>query len=313
MNVTMLFAEPQGDTPPMAPVILTDKKGNEHELPAASCALADTHGHLMHLRSRSAIDVLSRALLAGVRLLVVPLDPTDEAANAEDVLSWLDEQAAAVPELDVRLLGGAHPYGAAKLLAGEGRDALDALLASPRCVGVGEIGLDFGPWNELPLDVQEEAFKLQLRIARERALPVELHLRDPEKGEPIAHIEAARILREEGVPEAGCVLHCFTSGPEVMAPFVDMGCYIAFGGAVTFPRSEDIRAAAADCPTELILSETDSPYMAPVPFRGSKCETAMVACSAACVARVREEAGVAPAENTYRALWDNACRLFSSR
>lgn len=291
-------------------LFLTDKKGNQHELPAAPCNLADTHGHLMHLRSCGAADVLSRAVEAGVRLLVVPLDPTDEAADAEATLAWLEEQAGSVPELDVRLLGGTHPYGAAKLLAGEGRTALDMLLASPRCVGVGEIGLDFGPWSELPLDVQEEAFRLQLRRARERALPVELHLRDPEKGEPIAHIEAARILREEGVPEAGCVLHCFTSGPDIMAPFVDMGCYIAFGGAVTFPRSEDIRAAAVACPSELILTETDSPYMAPVPFRGSKCETAMVACSAACVARVREEAGVAPAGETYRALWDNAAALF---
>ena len=291
-------------------LFLADKKGNVHELPTAPCALADTHGHLMHLRSRGAVDVLTRAVEAGVRLLVVPLDPTDEAAEAEAVLAWLEEQASAVPELDLRLLGGAHPYGAAKLIAGEGRDALDTLLASPRCVGVGEIGLDFGPWSELPLDVQEEAFRLQLRIARERALPVELHLRDPERGEPIAHIEAARILREEGVPEAGCVLHCFTSGPDIMAPFVDMGCYIAFGGAVTFPRSEDIRAAAAACPAELILTETDSPYMTPVPFRGSKCETAMVACTAACVARVREEAGVASAEETYRTLWENATKLF---
>ena len=291
-------------------LFLADKKGNEHKLPEAPCALVDTHGHLMHLRSHGAADVLNRAVEAGVRLLVVPLDPTDEAAEAEEVLVWLEEQAAAVPELDLRILGGAHPYGAAKLIAGEGRAALEVLLASPRCVGVGEIGLDFGPWSELPLDVQEEAFKLQLRRARERGLPVELHLRDPEKGDAIAHIEAARILREEGVPEAGCVLHCFTSGPEIMAPFVDMGCCIAFGGAVTFPRSEDIRAAAVACPSELILTETDSPYMAPVPFRGSKCETAMVACSAACVARVREEAGVAPAGETYRALWDNAAALF---
>ena len=303
------FQGTEGDTPLL---FLPDKKGNEHELPGAPCALADTHGHLMHLRSRGAADVLARAVEAGVRLLVVPLDPTDEAAEAEATLTWLEEEAAAVPELELRILGGAHPYGASKLLAGEGRGALDVLLSSPRCVGVGEIGLDFGPWSELPLDVQEEAFRLQLRIARERALPVELHLRDPQTGEPIAHDAAARILREEGVPEAGCVLHCFTSGPEVMAPFVEMGCYIAFGGAVTFPRSEDIRAAAAACPSKLILTETDSPYMAPVPFRGSKCETAMVACSAACVACVREEAGVASAEDTYRALWDNACKLFLS-
>ena len=291
-------------------VICTDKHKREVEIPQSPYPLADTHGHLLNFHHITAAEALSRAAEIGVRLLVVPLDPTDEAANAEDVLVWLDGQTAAASEIDVRLIGGAHPYGAAKLLAGEGRDALDTLLASPRCVGVGEIGLDFGPWSELPLDVQEEAFKLQLRMAHERALPVELHLRDSEKGEPIAHNVAARILREEGVPEAGCVLHCFTSGPEIMAPFVDMGCHIAFGGAVTFPSCEHVRAAAVACPSELILSETDTPYMTPVPLRGRECETAMIALSVACVACVREEAGVAPAEATYRALWENACKLF---
>ena len=292
-------------------VVCTDKRGNEIELTEAPYPLADTHGHLLNFHHITAQEALARAAAVGVRLLVVPLDPTDEAADAKETLAWLEETAATVPEIDLRLIGGTHPYGAAKLLAGQGRDALDTLLESPRCVGVGEIGLDFGPWSELPLDVQEEAFRLQLRMAHERALPVELHLRDPQQGEPIAHDVAARILREEGVPEAGCVLHCFTSGPEIMAPFVDMGCFIAFGGAVTFPTCEHIRAAAVACPAELILSETDTPYMAPVPLRGRECETAMISLSIACVARVREEAGVAPAEDTYRALWENACRLFS--
>ena len=87
-------------------------------------------------------------------------------------------------------------------------------------------------------------------------------------------------------------------------------CHVAFGGAATFKRSDDIRAAAAACPEGRILSETDCPFMAPVPLRGLECEPAMVGFSAALVASVREEAGVATGEKTYEALWRNANDLF---
>ncbi len=92
-----------------------------------------------------------------------------------------------------------------------------------------------------------------------------------------------------------------------MAPFVEMGCHIAFGGAATFKRSEDIRAAFLACPDELILSETDSPYMAPVPLRGLACEPAMVALTVAQLAELRTPED--PAQ-TYRQLWDNALAFF---
>jgi TatD DNase family protein len=107
-----------------------------------------------------------------------------------------------------------------------------------------------------------------------------------------------------------------------MAPFVELGCHVAFGGAVTFAKSDDIRAAAAACPTGQILLETDSPYMAPVPLRGEECEPAMVAFTAALLADVRAQASAEPACNstndgelsrqaTYDALWSNALGLFS--
>ena len=161
---------------------------------------------------------------------------------------------------------------------------------------------------------QVDAFVEQLRIAHARKLPVELHLRDEEDGvHTTGHDLALDVLRSVGVPEAGCDLHCYTSGPDVMEPFVELGCHVAFGGAATFARSEDIRAAAAACPEHLLLSETDSPYMAPVPLRGMECEPAMVAFSAACVAQVREEVGVAMRAQTYRVLWDNANQLLCRR
>lgn len=316
------------------------KNGKPEEAPAPLAPLADTHGHLTHFRKTTAAEAIVRAALVGVRMTVVPVDPVDEVGpgmrfeTPAAFLSWLDEtvdgaavrlEALAgeglvppsfpgwegVPDLvdNVRIVAGAHPYGAPQLDAAA-LARLDELLDSPRCVGVGEIGLDFGPWSKLPANVQEPAFRTQLRVAHERGLPVELHLRDEEDGvHYTGHDIALRVLQEEGVPAAGCDLHCFTSNPEVMAPFVELGCHIAFGGAVTFAGNQAIRDAAAACPEHLLLSETDSPYMAPVPLRGTECEPAMVAFSAACVADVREEAGVAMRSQTYASLWENACGL----
>lgn len=285
-----------------------------HGLPDAPAPLADTHGHLSKRTPEDAAAALMRAHAAGVRLQVIPVDPTDDASDVDAFFAWFEETCARAGELgeSTYFIAGAHPYGAAALDAAA-RARLARLLDHPRCRGVGEIGLDYGPYSELPPDVQEAAFRIQLRIARERGLPVELHLRDPEGCAPQAHIGALRILHDEGMPPAGCDLHCFTGGPGIMAPFTDLGCYVAFGGAVTFTRSDDIRAAAAACPTRLLLTETDCPYMAPVPLRGERCEPAMVALTAACVADVRAEALGVPRADTYAALWENACRFLSLR
>lgn len=293
-------------------LILTDRKGREFETPEAPAPVADTHGHLSKRTVADAAELLRRAWDAGVRMHVIPVDPTDDVLDVPAFFAWLDEVRALTGPLgeETYFIAGTHPYGAA-ILDDAALARHDALLDHPRCLGVGEIGLDFGPYNELAADVQEAAFRTQLRIAHARNLPVELHLRDPEQGEPIAHDMALRILQEEGVPSAGCDLHCFTSGPEVMLPFIELGCYIAFGGAATFARSEDIRAAVAACPCDLMLTETDCPYMTPVPLRGSKCEPAMVAFTAACVADVREQILGESRTDTYEALWANARRFFS--
>lgn len=290
------------------------KKDKPVEVPVPLAPLADTHGHLTSFRTHDAAQAIARAEVAGVRLLVVPVDPADDVQDASAFTTWFEQtiERAQAPILapNVYIVAGIHPYGAQAFLDDPSvRRRLDALLDHPRCIGVGEFGLDYGPWNELPADVQMEAFRAQLRIAHDRNLPVELHLRDGDD-DTRAHDDALRVLTQEGVPAAGCDLHCFTSGPAVMAPFVELGCHIAFGGAVTFARSEDIRAAAAACPRELILSETDSPYMAPVPLRGQECEPAMVALSAARLAQVRAEVGVAEPEQTYADLWNNALSFF---
>ncbi len=315
-----------------------NSKGRACPLPRPLAPVADTHGHLGSLHGHDPALALARAALAGVRLLVVPIDPVDEFprkwADADELFRFLDTHIAIArdclaeaagsgwappafdgwdaPELldNVHIIAGAHPYGA-ECFDDRAEALMRELLASPRCVGVGEIGLDFGPYNEVDPAAQEACFRRQLRIAHELDLPVELHIRDGEDdmvGE--AHALAVRVLREEGVPEAGCDLHCFTSDARIMEDFKQLGCRIAFGGAATFSRSEDIREALRLCPEHLILSETDCPFMAPVPLRGEECEPAMVAITAAFIAQVREEAGVAPAARTYAALWRNACELF---
>ncbi len=316
-----------------------DRKGRACPVPAPAAPLADTHGHLTSLREHDPALAIARAALVGVRLLVVPVDPVSDVPrkwpDVPSLLAWLDEQVELaracldecaergfvppsfegyedVPDLvdNVRIVAGAHPYGAPDL-DDEAMSRLRELLASPRCVGAGEFGLDYGPYNEVPYQVQEDAFRRQLRLAHELDLPVELHIRDAAgdvRGE--AHLDAVRIMSEEGVPGRGCDLHCFTSGLKAMEDFTRLGCHVAFGGAVTFSRSDDIREAATFCPRRFLLTETDSPYMAPVPLRGEECEPAMVAFTAAQVADVREGAGRESRAVTYRALWENACALF---
>ncbi|MDO4538526.1 MAG: TatD family hydrolase [Coriobacteriales bacterium] len=312
------------------------KKGAAVPLPVPLAPLADTHGHLTSFRKHDPAHAVARAALAGVRLLCVPVDPADDVRDVGAFLSWFSqvtqsarellEQAADsgitppqfagyenLPELvdNLHFIAGVHPYGAKDFCDDPTiAERLRELLADKSCVGIGEFGLDDGPWNETALSAQEQAFRTHLRLAHELGLPVELHLRDaPDDEKSQIHALAYRILCEEGVPAAGCDLHCFTNSAQVMAPFVELGCHIAFGGASTFAKNDDIRAAAAACPSPLILSETDSPYMAPVPLRGQECEPAMVALTVQRLAQVRAEAGVATPEETYATLWHNACEF----
>ena len=313
-------------TNPLEAPLFVTKKHRPVDLPTPLAPVADTHGHLTAFRQHDPVVAVARAAIAGVRLLVVPVDPVDDVPDAEEFLSWfggvrddaarLLREAGATEALELidnlYYVAGVHPYGARTLMADDAAQArLDALLDGDRCVGVGEFGLDVGPWSELTLEEQVPAMRMQLRIARERGLPVELHIRDGE-GElaTAAHDLALEVLREEGLPQGGCDLHCFTSGPDVLAPFVELGCYAAFGGAATFRRSDDIRAAVASCPEHLLLSETDCPYMAPHPLRGKECEPAMVVFNAHNVACVREEVGLASKRQTYEALWRNAKTFF---
>lgn len=320
-------------------ILFHDRKGRPKDYPAPPYPLIDTHGHLTAFWEAEPAHAVARAALAGVCRLVVPLDPSDDARDAGKTLSdlegWLAAASCLIGEIgqkrtlpafeglgisaaalpgETRIVAGAHPYGAEDFLEDPAvKASLEVLLESPRCAGIGEIGLDYT--CDVDHAAQKEAFRQQLVLAGELGLPVELHIRDAKGDERAeAHRDALHVLEEAGVPAAGADLHCYTGSWDVLAPYLALGCSVAFGGALTFRKSDDIRDAALSVPAERLLSETDCPYMAPVPMRGCENEPAMVGFTASLLADLRCDAALAKTrEETYRALWENGSRLFYER
>ena len=173
---------------------------------------------------------------------------------------------------------GCHPHNAQHY-----DDALEAVLRErlhdARVSALGEVGLDYH-YDLSPREAQREAFRRQIRLAKEAGLPVVLHMRE-------AHDDGFALLSEEGFPEAGTLLHCFNLDAAELARWVDAGCFIAFGGPLTFKKAEEVREAAKLVPADRLLTETDAPYMTPEPLRGSTCGPEHVAFPAAKLADVR--------------------------
>lgn len=167
----------------------------------------------------------------------------------------------------VRIAVGCHPHNAASY-TDDVESRLRELVRDRRVCAIGEIGLDYY-YDLSPRDVQIDVFRRQLRLAHELDLPVVLHIRD-------AHDDALRVLEEEGFPQAGTLLHCCGLDPEELAPWIEHDCYVAFGGLLTFKRSDAVRAAALTVPKDRLVVETDAPYMTPEPMRGMPCEPAHV-------------------------------------
>lgn len=189
---------------------------------------------------------------------------------------------AALAEADARVFCsvGTHPHYAA-----EEPDVpaarLVELAAHPRCVAIGEAGLDYH-YDRSPRDVQARVFRTHIAAARDSGLPLVIHARD-------ADADMIAILREEmALGTFGAVLHCFSSGAELARVGVELGLYVSFSGILTFKRSEDLRAIARDVPLDRLLVETDAPYLAPEPHRGKPCEPGYTALTAAVLASVKE-------------------------
>jgi len=164
-------------------------------------------------------------------------------------------------------------------------------------VAVGECGLDYH-YDHSPRDVQRAAFAAQIGLAHERGLALVIHTRE-------AWDDTFAILTAEGVPDR-TVFHCFTGGPDEARRALDVGGHLSFSGIVTFKGAHDPRAAAALCPLDRLLVETDSPFLAPVPHRGEQNRPALVPIVGSAVAAAR---GVDVAE-VEAATWANTERVF---
>jgi TatD DNase family protein len=226
----------------------------------------DSHCHLAGEEFIADLGgVVARATAAGVVRAVVILSATDDAemARAETV-------AAAWP--GVRFACGVHPHEAGKFAerpeaAGE---RLHALVAGrPDIPLVGEIGLDYH-YDFAPRDIQQRVFRAQLAAARALGMPAVIHTRE-------AWDDTLAILGEEGAAETGGIFHCFTGGAPEARQALDAGFCLSFSGIVTFPKADTIREAARLTPADRLLTETDSPFLAPVPYRGKRNEPAYVA------------------------------------
>ncbi len=141
-------------------------------------------------------------------------------------------------------------------------EELRILSRDPRCVAIGEIGLDYY-WPEPDHELQKKWFRRQINLARQEKLPIVIHSRD-------AAADTLNILREEDAGECGGVVHCFSYSAEVARQCVDMGFYIGVGGVITFKNGRKLKETVDMLPLERIIIETDCPYLAPTPHRGER-------------------------------------------
>jgi TatD DNase family protein len=259
--------------------------------------MIDSHCHIAGEAFAADLpEVVARARAAGVEAALVILAAEDEAELAR----WPGVQAL-WPEVHAAV--GVHPHQA-QLFAADpleaGRLLSRRLDTVPGVRAVGEIGLDYH-YEFSPRELQQAVFRAQLDVARERDLPVVIHTREAED-------DTLRILGERGRVDTVGVFHCFSGDRAAVARALETGYYVSIPGIVSFPRAAELREAVAAVPHDRLLVETDSPYLAPIPFRGKRNEPAHVVRVAEVVAGA---AGVTPAE-LERIVGENFQRLFRS-
>ena len=181
--------------------------------------------------------------------------------------------ASAVAHEHVWATVGVHPHDAT-----DGVDGLRELADHPKVVAIGEAGLDYH-YDHSPREVQRDVFAAQIALAHELDLPLVIHTRE-------AWDDTFTILDREGMP-ARTVFHCFTGGPDEARASIDRGAFVSISGIVTFKTADDLRAAVELVPLERLMVETDSPYLAPVPFRGKQNRPALVPLVGAAIAAVK--------------------------
>ena len=223
--------------------------------------LVDSHCHLDFPDfDGEEADLVARARAAGVTRMVTICTRMGNEPRVRAI-------AERFPE--VFYAAGIHPMYAAEEPPVT-VEQLVALAAHQKFVGIGETGLDYHYTAESAA-VQAESLRVHIEAARQTGLPLIIHSRD-------ADADMARILTDEhAAGRFGCVMHCYTSGPELARTALELGFYLSMSGIAAFPRSAEIREIFAAAPRDRILVETDAPYLAPPPHRGRRNEPAYVA------------------------------------
>lgn len=253
--------------------------------------LVDHHCHLDFPDFEAELDAyVARAQSAGVGILV----------TISTLVAKYDTYRAIAERFpDVYFTVGTHPHQADQELDVT-PDRLAELSLHPKCVGIGEAGLDYYYKKSSP-EGQADGLRRHIAAARMTGLPLEIHTRD-------ADADTIRILEDEKAKgDFKALLHCFTGGPELARRAVELGLYVSFSGVISFKKSEALRAIAANVPLDRLLVETDAPFLAPEPHRGKRNEPAFVVHTAAALARVK---GVTP-EVIAAATTDNFHRLYA--
>ncbi len=234
----------------------------------------DSHAHIEGTEFDADREaVIQHALDAGVEIIVCVGDGEVAGDSHAKAFRLADQHPFIYTTV------GIHPHEA-RLLDGELYTKLADLSQHPKVIAWGEIGLDYH-YDNSPREVQREAFTKQLRMARERRLPVVIHTRE-------AEADTLAILGEEWKDSRlGGIIHCFSGTRAFAEAAIGLGFLISFSGVVTFKKAEDLRDTARHLPLERILIETDSPFLAPVPYRGKRNEPAYVVETARCLAEAR--------------------------
>ncbi|GHB72253.1 AraC family transcriptional regulator [Streptomyces cirratus] len=271
-------------------------------------AVADSHTHL-DMQSGTVEEGLAKAASVGVTTVVqVGCDVKGSHWAAETAAAYENVHAAVAlhPNEAPRIVhgdpGGGRPGQGVRTGGGEGAldDALaeiEALASLPHVKAVGETGLDYFRTGPEGMAAQERSFRAHIEIAKRRGKALVIHDRD-------AHADVLRVLREEGAPER-TVFHCYSGDAEMARECAAAGYYMSFAGTVTFKNAAPLREALAVAPLELVLVETDAPYLTPAPYRGRPNAPYLIPLTVRAMAAVRgldEDAmATALAANTARA------------
>src|SRR3989338_4472160 len=229
--------------------------------------MIDSHCHLADAKFDADLEaIIARASATGVDRMICIGDTMEESEKGFQIAEKYEQVFCTI---------GVHPHCAKQWIKQNAKSIKTLIGSSPKAVAVGEIGLDYH-YMKSPKEIQQEVFREQLLIAKGLQKPAVVHCRN-------AITDILTIIHEVQPPRV--VIHCWAEKWEDVEPLVAAGHFLSFTGIATFPASTDIRRTIKMCPINQLMIETDSPYLAPIPHRGTRNEPAYVVEVAKCVAK----------------------------